>query len=134
MHEIEELDRQGLRKFGILLAAFLAVIFGTVLPLLRNRPVSVWLWGAGGFILLWALAWPDGLRPVYRIWMRIGMVIGRVVNTVVLGVVFFGVVFPVGFVLRTCKKDPMRRNFDAALSTYREKCEVRDTNHLERIF
>ncbi len=71
-HPIPELDRKGLREFGLTTGAIIAALFGALFPWLLERAFPLWPW----IILLvlggWALVAPASLRPVYRLWMRFG--------------------------------------------------------------
>jgi len=132
--EIPELDTKGLRQFGLILGAILAVIFGLLLPWIwewDNLPNFVWI-GIGAAITLWALTSPDSMRGLYYGWMRVAMAIGNVVNAIILGFVFFIVITTMGIVMRMMGKDPMRRTLDATVASYRVISKVADKNHVER--
>jgi len=132
--EIPELDRTGLRRFGLILGAILALLFGLLLPWTgQERPAIVWV-GTGLLVMAWALVAPDSMNSLYRPWMRVAMMIGSVVNATVLAIVFFMVITPMGMIMRMMGKDPMRRKLDKSLASYRMISKVRADNHVERPF
>ncbi|MDQ6960285.1 MAG: SxtJ family membrane protein [Mariprofundaceae bacterium] len=131
-HDIPELDRKGLRQFGLMMAGFIAGIFGLVLPWIGGLAHPLWPWATGAVFMCWSLAAPASLRPVYMGWMRIAMVIGGVINHLVLAVVFYVVMLPMGLVMRAMGKDPMARKFDRTLASYRVMSKVPGRNHMER--
>ncbi|GIK33694.1 MAG: hypothetical protein BroJett010_02530 [Gammaproteobacteria bacterium] len=117
MHEeIKELDAGRLRQFGLTTGGILAALFGLVFPWLLARPVPRWPWVIAAVLVIWALAAPASLRPVYRGWMRLGLLLGKVTTPLIMGVVFFLVVTPMGIARRLLGKDTLARSFDAAAS------------------
>ena len=61
MHDIPDLDRRGLRKFGLTTGAIMVMLFGLVLPWLRDRPLPLWPWCVAAVLAVWALAAPASL-------------------------------------------------------------------------
>jgi hypothetical protein len=133
-HEIPELDRKSLRRFGLLTGAIVLGLFGLVLPWLLDRAYPIWPWVVSSVLWGWALLHPTTLRPVYRIWMRIGMVLGWINTWLMLGVVFFAVVLPMGLTMRIFGKDPMARRFDGTMRSYRVKSTNPSRDNLTRPF
>lgn len=134
MQSIPHLDRKGLRQFGLMMAGFVAVVFGLALPWLWGYRYPVWPWIVGVVISCWALVAPVSLRPFYRGWMRIALVIGGIVNRLMLGIVYYGVVLPTGLIMRLRGRDPMRRQWDVQAKTYRIPSETRHREHMRRPF
>ena len=89
--EIPELDRSGLRKFGLTTAAIVALLFGLLLPWLFGRGYPLWPWFLSGLLFVWALALPAGLAPVYKGWMKVGMALAGLLTGVMLNVSGFDV-------------------------------------------
>ena len=116
---IPAIDRAGLRDFGLLMAAVIAVLFGIVLPWLFDRSWPLWPWVLAAPFAVTALLSPLLLRSVYRGWMRVALLLNRVMTPVILGVVFFLVFTPVSLILSLLGKDAMRRRVDPAAATYR---------------
>ena len=109
VHSIPELDRKGLREFGLVTGAIVAGLFGVFFPWLLERAFPMWPWAVLGVLGVWALAAPSSLRPVYRLWMRFGLLIGKVTTPIVMGLIFIVIVVPVGLVMRMTHRDPLRR-------------------------
>jgi len=133
-HDIPQLDRAGLRKFGLSTGAIVAGLFGAALPWLFGRAFPLWPWIVFAVLALLALAAPAALGPVYRLWMKIGNALGWVNTRILLGLLFFVVVLPVGWVKRTFAGDPLRRGRDAQLDSYRVPSAKHDPKQLERPF
>ena len=131
-HDIPELNKKGLRQFGLMMAGFIAGIFGLVLPWMWGFIYPVWPWAVGGVLLLWALIAPASLRLVYMGWMKVAMAIGNVINHLVLAVVFYVIMLPMGLVMRIMGKDPMMRRFDEDAESYRVDSKAAHKNHMER--
>jgi len=136
VHEIPELDSKGLRQFGLMLGAVLALIPGVLLPWINGwtlLPNPYWI--AGGLVIaVWALVAEDSMRGLYCGWMRVAMLIGNIINRIILAIVFYMVIFPMGIIMRLMGKDPMRRALDPDANTYRVASKVAPKNHVERPF
>ena len=82
---IPELDRQGLRQFGIVTGGILAGLFGLFFPWLfglffpwlLEHSYPYWPWIVGGVLAVWALVVPQTLRGFYRKWMQFALVLSR---------------------------------------------------------
>lgn len=135
MHAIPQLDPPGLRSFGLTTGALLIALFGLLLPWLFGAATKpLWPWLIGGALVVWALAAPASLAPVYRVWMRVGLLMGAIMNPVVLGLVFVLVMLPVGAIMRLVGKDPLSRRLVPGLDSYRQPSRRRDGKSMERPF
>ena len=134
MHPIPELDRKGLRHFGLVTGGIVAGLFGVLLPWLLSHAYPYWPWVIAIVLAVWALAAPHTLRPVYRGWMRFGLVLNRVTTPLIMGVVFFLVIAPVSLGMRILGRDPMTRGFDDAAKSYRVASKKAPREHMEKPF
>ncbi len=134
MEPIKKLDKQELRKFGLITGAIVAVLFGLLLPFAFGKQIPTWPWVLTGTLWLLAGLVPMALQPIYRGWMKVGFVLGWVNTRILLGLVFYLMIFPMGRVMRIFRKDPLARKIDADLSTYRVKSRVLPKQHMERPF
>ncbi len=138
MHEIPKLDRQGLRNFGLMMAGFIALVFGVIIPFFRKHESPAWVWAIAVFFVAFALVAPNFLNPVYQVWMRFGLALGWVETRIVLGVVFYVMMLPMGVVMRLLGNDPMRRelqrNNQKPDNSYRIPSKLRTKESLERPF
>ena len=133
--DIPQLDAKGLREFGLTTGAIIAGLFGLVLPLLfRHWPPPTWPWILGTVLIVWALIVPKTLDPVYKIWMKFGLIMGAINSKIILGVVFYVMMAPMGLIKRLFGSDPMQRQFDPNLSTYRVASKQRPRESMERPF
>ena len=132
--KIPELDKKGLREFGLAFGAVFVVIFGLFFPWLLERDWPIWPWVITAPLWALALVHPPWLRPVYRIWMRFGLLASRVMTPLVLGIVFFVMISPMALVMRLMGKDPMRRALDPKQTSYRVMSTKSPKEKLERPF
>ncbi len=116
---IPELDRKGLRDFGLVIGGIFAGLFGLAFPWLLEKPIPVWPWGLAGGLAVWAVVAPSSLRPLYRLWMRFGLLLNRITTPIILGAVFFLMITPAGILMRLAGKDPMARSLDRKAQSYR---------------
>jgi hypothetical protein len=131
--EIPELDRRGLRNFGLATGLLFALLFGVALPALLGRPLPAWPWMLGGGLAAWALLAPGQLRLVYRGWMRFGLLMGRITTPVILAAVFFLVLTPTSFLRRVFGgEDALARRFDEQAESYRVKSRTPSARNMER--
>jgi Saxitoxin biosynthesis operon protein SxtJ len=133
-HAIPELDRKGLREFGLVTGGIVAGLFGVFFPWVLERAFPIWPWVILAILGGWALIAPNSLRPVYRAWMRVGLLMGKVTTPIVMGAIFFIIVVPVGLVMRIAKRDPLHRTFERDAKSYRVASEHPPKSNLERPF
>jgi len=119
MHSIPELDRQGLRKFGITTGLIVAGLFGIFFPWLFEAGFVIWPWILCGLLIAMGLLTPMALGPVYHWWMRFGLMISRFTTPLIMGLVFFLVITPMAIFMKLLGKDAMRRKLAKDESTYR---------------
>lgn len=133
LHEsdIPELDKSGLRRFGITTGGILAVIFGILVPYLLDHAWPLWPWIVAAILTGWALVAPTTLNPVYRGWMRFGLLASKVVTPIILTVAYVVTVIPTSIVLAIMRKDAMRRKFDAGPS-YRVQSKQPSVDNMEK--
>ncbi len=129
--EIRVPDGNGLRRFAFLLAGFIGLFFGLLLPALRGVAITGWPFAVGFLLFAWGACAPGTLSPLYRGWMTAGAALGWVNTRILLGFVFFLVVTPVGFFFRAIGRDPMSRRRDAGARTYREQSRPHRKGHME---
>jgi hypothetical protein len=134
MHGIPQLDRKGLRDFGITTGALIAALFGLLFPWLLNLDFPIWPWLLFGLLTALGLIIPQALGPVYKGWMRFGLLLSRITTPLVLGIVFFGMVLPMGLIMRLGRRDPMARKFDRSLPSYRVTSNKPSRDNMERPF
>ena len=131
---IPDLDRKGLRDFGLLTGGIVVALFGLFFPWLLERSWPVWPWILFALLGGTGLVAPMALRPVYRLWMRLGLLLNRVTTPLILGIVFYVVISPIGLLRRFRHNDAMARSFDASASSYRVPSREKPINQLERPF
>jgi predicted membrane protein len=129
-HIIPDLDRKGLREFGLVTGAIVAVLFGLFFPWLLERSFPLWPWVVFGVLGAWALLAPLSLRPVYRAWMRLGLLLSKITTPIVMGLVFYAVITPFALFFKLARKDAMQRKFDER-DSYRVTRENIRENSLE---
>ena len=133
-YTIPELDRKGLRDFGLTTGIAIVVIFGLFFPWLLERPWPTWPWVIAGMLWFLALLGPQWLRPVYRGWMKFGLLASRVMTPLVLGIVYFVIISPMAIIMRLLGKDPLQRSLDPEQKSYRAKSTKSPGEKLEKPF
>jgi len=127
-------DRQELRKFGLVFASGIALIFGLLLPWLFAHAWPAWPWIAAGILVTTALLLPPLLRPVFWLWMKFGHVLGWINTRIILGITFLLLFIPVAVVFHLLGKDPMRRSMEPVAKSYRIKSESLPRERMEKPF
>ena len=130
---IPELDKAGLRRFGITTGAIIAVLFGLLLPYLLDHSWPRWPWIVFGVLAAWGLIAPATLRPVYRGWMRFGIALSKITTPIILTLVYIITIVPTSIILRILRKDLLHRDFDESES-YRVKSKQPSIDNLEKPF
>ena len=104
------------RTFGIVFTVVFLVI--ALWPLVGGEGPRLWaLVVAGGFLLM-AVAFPQYLAPLNRLWTRFGSLLHRIVNPVILGLMFALAVTPVALIFKVLGKDPLNRRYDRDAESY----------------
>ncbi len=133
-HEIPELDKKGLRDFGLVTGSIIAILFGLLLPYLFNLNFPLWPWYLAGILVLWALVAPDTMRALYRGWMRFGLLLNKITTPIIMGLVFFVAITPTALVMKLFGRDPMHRKLDQNSETYRLPSRTSDRSQIEKPF
>ena len=133
-HNIPELDRDGLREFGLTTGAAIVIIFGLFFPWILELNWPVWPWVIAAPLWFRALVRPSWLRWIYRAWMRFGLLLNKVTTPLVLGVVFFLLILPVGLVRRALGKDSIPKGAEPEQDSYRVTSDAIPKESLERPF
>jgi hypothetical protein len=123
-----------LREFGLLLGAIFPVLFGILLPWLFDHDIPYWPWIISAIFVIWALAWPEGLKPVQKYWNQFGNILGWINSRIILGALFFILITPFGLIMRLVGHDPMSRKIDPKLKSYRVPSTAHDNKYMERPF
>jgi hypothetical protein len=129
---IPELDRRGLRSFGITTGLMIAALFGLTLPWLLEHEIPVWPWAIAGALVGFAAAAPLLLRPLYRAWMTFGLLMSRVTTPLLLGIMFVLVITPIARVRALRGNDRMARRYAPDATSYRIASKPSTAHDLER--
>ncbi|WP_417912142.1 SxtJ family membrane protein [Candidatus Electronema sp. TJ] len=132
----ENLSQAELRKFGLILAGGFIGFFGLLIPLLQGKGVHLtsWPWLTAVGLALISLAYPEALGLLSRIWMFLGHILGWINTRIILSLVFLLMFFPAALVFKLLGKDPMQRNLDAGLKSYRVSGRQPKTENLNRLY
>lgn len=131
---IPELDRKGLREFGLTTGAIVGGLFGLFFPWLLERPIPRWPWLVLAVLGMLGLAAPAALRPIYRGWMWFGHQLSRITTPIIMAAVFYIAITPLGLLMRALGKDPMAGRFEKDRASYRVPSHAVPNNRLEKPF
>ncbi|HLX14627.1 MAG TPA: SxtJ family membrane protein [Bradyrhizobium sp.] len=104
------------RRFGLTIGAILAAIGAW-----KSFHGSNWglVWGALAAALIGcAFLRPAALSRLNDLWLRLGLLLHRIVNPLIMVFLFFVVIAPIGLLMRSLGKDPLRLKFDKAAASY----------------
>jgi hypothetical protein len=105
------------RSFGVLFTIVFAACAGLAWWHGNDRAAYAFV-GMAVLVGLVTLVHADWLEPFNRAWMWLAYALNKVVSPVVLGVMYFGVITPFALLMRLAGRDPMRRHFERATSSY----------------
>jgi hypothetical protein len=115
-HRIDAVKTSSNRNFGLVFAAFFALVAAVGLWHGTAR-WPIWLGLACAFLLLAFIA-PRLLAPLNWLWTKFGLLLHRIVSPIFLTVLFYGCIVPVGFLMRLSGKDPLRLKYEPAAKSY----------------
>ena len=122
-----------LRSFGLLMAGVFLVV--TLWPLvIRGDNIRVWASIIAGTFGTMGILFPQGLNPVYRVWMKFGEKLGWFNSRIILGIMFFGIFTPMAFVMRLLGKRPLQLGYDSKADSYRVPKTARAADHMLKPF
>ena len=108
------------RGFGLVFAVVFIVI--SLLPLFtmsdQEGQLRIWALVVAGFFAGTALTMPRLLAPLNKLWFRFGLLLHKIVNPLIMGVLFFVTVTPIGLIMRSMGKTPLKLGFDKNADTY----------------
>lgn len=123
-----------LRSFGLMMAGFLAGLFGLALPLLGHKAIPTWPYIAATLFFIPSLVKPSLLKGVYHLWMKIGHVLGFINTRIILTVLFYGLITPIGLIVRLCGYNALEPTLNKHAKSYFHRVEHRDPQHMEKPF
>ena len=114
----EEVKGSSDRSFGLVMAAFFALV--GLAPLLHapHDSVRVWALGLASAFFLLAVLWRAPLRPLNTLWHKLGLLLFHIVSPLALGLLFYLTITPIGLLMRACGKDPLRLRRDPSAASY----------------
>lgn len=110
---------QDARKFGLILAFMIEVIFDLFrVLLLKGIPSDSPRIVAICFLLV-AVVSPRLLVPIRKYWILLGERLGEINSKIILFVLYFLMIFPIGFILKILNKQSIKRKWQK--DTYWER-------------
>ena len=129
--QIEKLDAAGYRKFGLVTAAIVVLLFGLLIPWLFAFAWPTWPWLLAAALALPAVLAPLALGPVYAVWMKFGGVMNWLNTRLILGLVFYGLILPIGILFKLLGRDPLQRKSDPQATSYRNPPPPESEDNME---
>jgi len=116
-------DKKEQRKFGIVMAAAIAILGLLRWAVHGFAHFPKWfLFVALAFLVLGLVA-PRLLKPILFVWMRFALALNWLMTRVVLALAFFLLFIPTAIVMRVAGKDPLKRAWDPTAASYWEDAE-----------
>lgn len=127
-------DPVELRKFGLVLGALFAAVFGLWPMLHGHHPAHIWPWCLTAVLWILALLQPSMLSYLYVAWTRLGGALGWLNTRIILTAIYGLLIVPLGIVMRLCGRDRMAHHFDQAAASYRVTSRRRPAKDMEHPF
>lgn len=132
LHEIPQLDRGGLRRFGLSMGGIVVGLFGLLLPWFFEYSLPLWPWIVAALFIVPAVLRPMILALVYNAWMRLALLLSRFTTPILMGAVFYIVITPYGLLTRLIRPGPLATSVDKSAETYRNKSEDLKADNIEK--
>jgi hypothetical protein len=131
---MEKSNKKELTIFGLMMGAFIILIFGIIPMIFFNTKIIVLPWLLGAVFIILSLIVPLALEPVYKAWMKFGAVMHAFTTPILLGIVFYFVLTPIAIAIRILGKEIMQLKPDANKVSYRRESLCRTKASLEKPF
>ena len=119
---VEVPQRVDLRKFGLVMAAVLALVSGYLWYKDAMDPAQVVFSVAAGFLIV-GLVLPAVLMPIYFPWMWLARILAFVNTHLLLGFVFYTLFTFIGLGMRLLGRDPLDRKILPDSDSYWQRRE-----------
>lgn len=119
---VEVPQRVDLRKFGLVMAAVLALVSGYLWYKDAMDPAQVVFSVAAGFLIV-GLVLPVVLMPIYFPWMWLARILAFVNTHLLLGFVFYTLFTFIGLGMRLLGRDPLDRKIVPDSDSYWQRRE-----------
>ena len=112
-----------LKKFVLIMAGFIALVFGCLLAMLVKK-ILIWPWLISIILLCLYFINIKLLIPVFKAWTVFGQALGHMISQLILLLIFFVLVTPIGLIFRFTRKsksnqpewidsaDPVQNDFE----------------------
>jgi hypothetical protein len=104
------------RSFGFVFTAVFCVM--GCWPLLHAEPLRWWALVVAAAFAVLALARPQLLHPLNRLWLAFGRLLHRIVSPLVMAMLFFAAVTPTGWLMRLRGRDILSLKRRPELKSY----------------
>ena len=112
-----EVKRGSNRNFGIVFAAFFAII--AIFPFVfGSGSPRYWLLAIAASFLLIAIFRPSVFQKPNILWFKFGMVLGAIIAPIVMCIIYFITVAPIGILMRLAGKDLLSLKIEPDAETY----------------
>ena len=118
------IDRNSLRKFGLMMSAAFLII--SVVVFLKGRHSILATYTVSFLFLFFAIIAPLLLKPVYIGWMRLAFVLSWINTRLLLCIIFYLILAPMGIGMRIFGADPLDRKIDKKKVSYWNQNEKRE--------
>lgn len=105
--KFSEIELPRNRTFGLFFAGVFVIVAAYFFY--HQTQTTAWIFaGLAALFIVLALAVPDVLLPLNKLWMRFGFLLGMIISPIVLGVIFFLLFTPIGLIMRLFGRDELR--------------------------
>lgn len=112
-----ETTKAQLRKYAWLMTGALSTI-GALALIRGNHKSSIVFFSAAGLFLIFGLASPTVLGPVYRLWMGLAQVLAWINTRIILSLLYYVMLTPVSLIMKMIGRDALKRRVDRSRSSY----------------
>ena len=108
------------RSFGLIFAVVFIIVALLPLLTLSDQPGSLRLWAlfVAAFFAIAALTMPRLLALPNKLWYRFGLLLHKIINPLIMVLLFFLNVTPIGLIMRSLGKTPLKLGFDKSAESY----------------
>ena len=111
-----EIKKSSERSFGIIFAAFFAII--CFYPILQENSIKLWALLISIILFLLSFIFPKIFIIPNRLWFKLGILLGAIIAPIVMALLYLFIITPTGIIMRLLNRDLLNQKINRSKKSY----------------